>query len=154
MFEERCTIFTDHNSLKYLMDQKKLNLRQRRWLELIKDYDCVIDYHLSKANVVADALSRKLSSSLACMRAVQTTLQDEIRTLSVQLMMDESNALVAQLMVKPILLDQIREAQQNDPTIAKFKQQVKDGARTDFQVKDDDVLMMGNRLCVPQDVEL
>ena len=69
-------------------------------------------------------------------------------------MMNESNVLVAQLMVKPILLDQIREAQQNDPTIAKFKQQVKDGARTDFQVKDDDVLMMGNRLCVPQDVEL
>ena len=93
------------------MDQKELNLRQRRWLELIKDYDCVIDYHPSKANVVADALSRKSSSSLACMRAVQTTLQDEIRTLSVQLMMDESNALVAQLMVKPILLDQIREAQ-------------------------------------------
>ena len=52
------------------MDQKELNLRQRRWLELIKDYDCVIDYHPSKANVVVDALSRKSSSSLACMRAV------------------------------------------------------------------------------------
>ena len=85
----------------------------------------MIDYHPSKANVVADALSRKSSSSLACMRAVQTALQDEVKTLSVQLMMDESNVLIAQLMVKPILLDQIREAQQNDPTIARFKQKSK-----------------------------
>jgi len=48
-----------HKSLKYLMSQKELNMRQRRGVELIKDYDCVIDYHLGKANVVADALSRK-----------------------------------------------------------------------------------------------
>ena len=65
------------------MDQKELNLRQRRWLKLIKDYDCVIDYHLGKANVVADALSRKSSSSPACMRTMQIALQDELRNLSV-----------------------------------------------------------------------
>jgi hypothetical protein len=52
-------IFTDHKSLKYLMSQKELNMRHRRWMELIKDYNCIIDYHPGKANVVADALSRK-----------------------------------------------------------------------------------------------
>ena len=52
-------IFTDHKSLQYIFTQKELNLRQRWWLELIKDYDCTIEYHLMKANVVADALSRK-----------------------------------------------------------------------------------------------
>ena len=50
-------IYTDHKSLKYIFDQKDLNLRQRRWLELIKDYDCTILYYLGKENVVADALS-------------------------------------------------------------------------------------------------
>ncbi|WMV10111.1 hypothetical protein MTR67_003496, partial [Solanum verrucosum] len=58
LYGEKCHIFTDHKSLKYLDTQKELNLRQRRWLELIKDYDCTIDHHPSKANVVADALSR------------------------------------------------------------------------------------------------
>ena len=59
LYEEKCRIYTDHMSLKYLLTQKELNLRQRRWLELFKDYDYIIDYHLGKANVVADALSRK-----------------------------------------------------------------------------------------------
>ncbi|WMV25003.1 hypothetical protein MTR67_018388 [Solanum verrucosum] len=57
LYGEKCHIFTDHKSLKYLGTHKELNLRQRRWLELIKDYDCTIDYHPGKANVVADALS-------------------------------------------------------------------------------------------------
>ena len=51
-------IFTDRKSLQYIFTHKKLNLRQRRWLELIKDYDCTIEYHPGKANVVADDLSR------------------------------------------------------------------------------------------------
>jgi hypothetical protein len=56
---KHCDVFTDHKSLKYIFTQKELNMRQRRWLELIKDYDVSLQYHLGKANVVADALSRK-----------------------------------------------------------------------------------------------
>ena len=52
-----CEIYTDHRSLKYIFQQRDLNLRQRRWMELLKDYDCSILYHPGKANVVADALS-------------------------------------------------------------------------------------------------
>ena len=57
LYGEKCRIYTDHKSLKYLLTWKELNLRQRRWLELLKDYDCIIDYHPGKANKVADALS-------------------------------------------------------------------------------------------------
>ena len=60
-----CEIYTDYKSLKYIFQQRDLNLRQRRWLELLKDYDCSILYHHGKANVVADALSRKSGGSLA-----------------------------------------------------------------------------------------
>ena len=62
-------IFTDHKSLHYIFTQKELNLWKRRWLELIKDYDCTIEYHPGKFNVVADALSRRLESSLSHMRS-------------------------------------------------------------------------------------
>ncbi|GJY48360.1 putative reverse transcriptase domain-containing protein [Tanacetum coccineum] len=59
LYGTKCMVFTDHKSLQHILNQKELNMRQRRWLELLSDYDCEIRYHLGKANVVADALSRK-----------------------------------------------------------------------------------------------
>nr|GEW97675.1 putative reverse transcriptase domain-containing protein [Tanacetum cinerariifolium] len=59
LYGTKCVMFTDHKSLQHILDQKDLNMRQRCWLKLLSDYDCEIRYHLGKANVVADALSRK-----------------------------------------------------------------------------------------------
>ncbi|GJS30878.1 putative reverse transcriptase domain-containing protein [Tanacetum coccineum] len=70
LYGTRCTVFTDHKSLQHILDQKELNMRQRRWLELLSDYDCDIRYHPGKANVVADALSRKERSKPLRVRAL------------------------------------------------------------------------------------
>ncbi|GJR84842.1 putative reverse transcriptase domain-containing protein [Tanacetum coccineum] len=59
LYGTKCIVFTDHKSLQHILDQKELNMRQRRWIELLADYDCEICYHPGKANVIADALSRK-----------------------------------------------------------------------------------------------
>ena len=102
-----CRIFTDHKSLQYIFTQKELNLRQRRWLELIKDYDCTIEYHPRKANVVADALSRRPESSLSHMRSGYLPLLVVLRALGVILEVEDSGALLAMFHVRPLLVDQI-----------------------------------------------
>ena len=96
LYGEKCFIYTDHKSVKYLPSQRELNLRQHRWMELIKDYDCVIDYHLEKANVLADALSRKL---------VQT-----LQALNAHLSLSDDGAIVAELIAKLDLLNLVLEA--------------------------------------------
>ncbi|KAL0561233.1 hypothetical protein IC582_001655 [Cucumis melo] len=77
LYGEKIQIFTDHKSLKYFFTPKELNMRKRRWLELVKDYDCEILYHPGKANVVADALSRKVSHSTALITC-QTPLHRDL----------------------------------------------------------------------------
>ena len=94
--------------MKYLLTQRELNLRQRRWLELIKDYDLVIDYHPEKANVVEDALSRKSSVIFAHIHTFYVPVLLDMKTLGVSLDCDYNSALVASFMVRPTLIDQIR----------------------------------------------
>ncbi|GJZ17633.1 putative reverse transcriptase domain-containing protein [Tanacetum coccineum] len=74
IYGTRCTVFIDHKSLQHILDQKELNMRQRHWLELLSDYDCDIRYHLRKANVVADALSRKERVEPLRVRALVMTI--------------------------------------------------------------------------------
>ena len=96
MYGEKCFIYTDRKSLKYLPSQRELNLRQRRWMELIKYYDCMIDYHPGKANVVADALSRK---------SMQT-----LRALNAHLSLSDDGTIVVELIARLEMLNRILEA--------------------------------------------
>ena len=101
LFGETCEIFTDHKSLKYLFSQKELNMRQRRWIELLKNYDCFIQYYLGKVNVVANALSRKSVGSLVAIKGCQRRLVEDLRSLHVHIRFLESGALVANFRVQP-----------------------------------------------------
>ena len=78
----KCQVYTDHKSLKYIFTQKDLNLRQRRWLELIKDYDLEIHYHPGKANLVADALSRKEHVHSAVVAQLPDEIVEDFRRLN------------------------------------------------------------------------
>ncbi|GJS62591.1 putative reverse transcriptase domain-containing protein [Tanacetum coccineum] len=74
LYGTKCVVFTDHKSLQHILNKKELNIRQRRWIKLLSDYDCEIRYHLGKANVIADALSRKERIEPLRVRALVMTI--------------------------------------------------------------------------------
>jgi hypothetical protein len=117
----RCEIYTDHKSLKYIFSQKELNMRQRRWIELIKDYDLGIHYHPGKANVVADALSRESCSLNAMLKTSQPTLCEEFEKFGLELV---SHGFLANLEIRPTLFDQIKEAQKGHESIEGIKRRM------------------------------
>jgi hypothetical protein len=138
-------IYTDHKSLKYIFTQPDLNLRQRRWLELIKDYNLKIHYHPGKANVVADALSRKAY----CHHLVtqESELCEEMRKLNLTIV---PHSLNYNLSVCPILDDQIKEAQKDDEELMRIKGQTGENNAPDFRVDQYETLWFKKRLCVPE----
>ncbi|KAL0458747.1 UNVERIFIED_CONTAM: Transposon Ty3-G Gag-Pol polyprotein [Sesamum latifolium] len=119
LYGEKFQIFTDHKSLRYILTQKELNVRQRRWIELLKDYDCTIDFHPGKANVVADALSRKSSSTLANLGSHNQTLLLEMRAMNTELEVDQ------------------------------IAERMKQGKKPNFSIRADGVIVNGERVCVP-----
>jgi hypothetical protein len=93
LYGTKCTIYTDHKSLQHILDQKMLNMRQRRWVELLSDYDCEIKYHPGKANVVADALSRKERVKPSRVRVLGVLVQTSLKT---QILEAQAEALKAE----------------------------------------------------------
>jgi len=99
-----CNIYTDHKSLKYIFTQADLNMRERWWLELIKDYDLEVHYHPGKGNVVADALSRKALCSCLFADSHNETLCSEMRKLNLEII---PQGTLSHIRVEPTLHDQI-----------------------------------------------
>jgi hypothetical protein len=121
-----CNIYTDHKSLKYIFTQADLNMWQRRWLELIKDYDLEVHYHPGKANVVADALSRKAQCNCMNMDARVTTLCDELCKLNLEIV---SSGALNYISVEPTLQEQIATAQMGDKGVQVIKEMIRTESR-------------------------
>ncbi|KAA0054060.1 retrotransposon protein, putative, Ty3-gypsy subclass [Cucumis melo var. makuwa] len=119
LFGEKCHIFTNHKSLKYIFYQKELNLRQRRWLELIKDYDYTIEYHPDKANIVADALSRKSRLPKSALIGIRVALLSELRGSKTVVFAEDSVSLLAQFQVWSSLVAEIMIKQSKDNNLQK-----------------------------------
>ncbi|KAI9160452.1 hypothetical protein LWI28_008192 [Acer negundo] len=154
LYGVRCEIFKDHKSLKYFFTQRDLNMGQRRYLEIVNDYDCVISYHPGKANVVADALSRKSTGSSAALKATQKQIMWDPENFNIEVVNDKSDGFLGMIVVKPTLIERIKKEQFDDVHLRKIKEDVAMGKRVGFSVSDDGVLLYEGRLCVPSNVDL
>ncbi|WVZ97643.1 LOW QUALITY PROTEIN: hypothetical protein U9M48_043160, partial [Paspalum notatum var. saurae] len=138
-----CHIYTDHKSLKFILTQPELNMRKRRWLELIKDYDLEIHYHPGKANVVADALSRKAHCNFIEARSIVRVLCCEIGEIVMPTVLE---AELYNLIIESTIKDQIIAAQKQDKGMAHIREGIDEKEKACFTLDDHGVLWFKNRL--------
>jgi hypothetical protein len=149
----KCNIFTDHKSLKYLFTQADLNMRQRHWLELIKDYDLEVHYHPGKANVVADALSHKAHCHCLSIEVFSETLCYQMRKLNLEIIPQGSLNLIS---IESTLQDRIIMSQLHDEGIKIIKQKLSQGEAKYrcFHIDHQGVLWFNNHIVVPKNHQL
>uniref|UniRef100_J3NCQ2 Uncharacterized protein n=1 Tax=Oryza brachyantha TaxID=4533 RepID=J3NCQ2_ORYBR len=148
VYRESCDIFADHKSLKYIFTQRELNLRQRRWLGLIKDYDLTIQYHPGKANVVADALSRT-----GVPNAVMPLIS-EFERMCISFCFAGVAQQEIQMNIQSSIPVRVRESQQHDRLLFGVRKRILDGRSGEFSLDEHGIVHFRGRLCIPQKLEV
>jgi hypothetical protein len=146
---KRCELYTDHKSLKYIVMQSDLNLRQKRWLELIKDYDLRINYHPRNANIVADALSRRSHANHLVVKSIPSKLCDKFAKLKIV-----ANTEVVEMEVGSSLLQEIHRGQVEDEKIQEIKHNIEEEKSHGFLKDEQGVLWYKGMICVHNIKEL
>jgi hypothetical protein len=148
-----CNIYIDHKSLKYIFTQADLNMRQRRRLELIKDYDLEVHYHPGKANAVVDALSQKSQCNCMMMDSRINTLCDELTKMRIEVI---PSGTLSHISIKPTMQDQIIMAQLSDKGMLIIKENLhqKEEKYKCFCQDSNGILWFEDRLVVPKNRDL
>ena len=151
---EQFEVYSDHKSLKYIFTQWDLNMRQRRWMEFLEDYDFTLHYHPGKANVVADALSRKSWGALASIASREWRMLETGGHFRLQYS-EQAQGTLGSLVTRPSLLSRVIESQGQDAEIVSIKDRVQSGTGDeDWIVHSDGSLRYRGRVVVPQLTDL
>jgi hypothetical protein len=144
-------LYTDHKSLKYIFTQSELNMRQRRWLELIKDYGLEIHYHIGKANVVVDALSCKTFCHCLTVRAPDTTICHEMEKLNLGIV---QQGILKNVKLESVLLQRIIDAQRTDKGMKYIHDKMEADKANCFRKDNQGIIWIKDRIVVPKAVEV
>ena len=154
LYGEQFAVYSDHKSLKYIFTQRDLNMRQRRWMEFLEDYDFTLHYHPGKANLVANALSRKSWGALASIASREWRMLETMGQFGLQYS-EQAQGTLGSLVATPSLLSRVIESQGQDEEIVSIRDRVQSGTSDEgWTVHADGSLRYRGRVVVPQLTDL
>ena len=154
LYGEQFEVFSDHKNLKYIFMQRDLNMRQRKWMEFLEDYDFTFHYHPGKANVVADALSRKSQGVLASIASQEWRMLEIVGQFRLQYD-EQAQGTLGSMMATPSLLSRVIESQVQDAELVSIRGRVQLGTADEgWAIHIDGSMRYRGRVVVPQSTDL
>ena len=154
LYGELFEVYSDHKILKYIFTQQDLNMRQRRWMEFLEDYDFTLHYHPGKENVGADALSRKSRGALTCIASQEWWMLEIVRQLGLRYN-EQAQGTLGSLVATPSLLSRVIESQGQDAEIVSIRDWVQSGTCDEgWTIHADGSLRYRGHVVVPQLTDL